>query len=264
MLYKIGEFSRMSMLSIKTLRYYHEIGLLVPESIDESTGYRFYDEAAFDKSKVIRLLREFEFTNKEMLEIFQQYEDASDIKAYLLEKHEMIQERINHYKRLQKRIMNFEAPKEATHMHEKVKIIELEPTLVATLVYVGKYNEVGQYISKLFKAVGGNVAAKPMSIYHDDEYKEDEATVEVCLPLKREINYKSLETKVLPGGKAVSLLHVGPYENLSDSYKQFTDYIKTNQLTLASPIREQYLKGPGMLLKGNPDKYQTLIMALIK
>ena len=39
---KIGDFSRLSFVSIKTLRYYDEFGLLAPVRVDESTGYRYY------------------------------------------------------------------------------------------------------------------------------------------------------------------------------------------------------------------------------
>ena len=38
----IGDFSLMTHLSIKTLRYYHQVGLLEPAEVDEHTGYRSY------------------------------------------------------------------------------------------------------------------------------------------------------------------------------------------------------------------------------
>ncbi|MEN8905119.1 MAG: MerR family DNA-binding transcriptional regulator, partial [Clostridiales bacterium] len=44
MKYQIGDFSKISRLSIKTLRYYHEIGLLCPVIVDKNTGYRYYNE----------------------------------------------------------------------------------------------------------------------------------------------------------------------------------------------------------------------------
>ena len=38
----IGDFSRMTRLSVIALRHYHEVGLLIPAEIDEQSGYRFY------------------------------------------------------------------------------------------------------------------------------------------------------------------------------------------------------------------------------
>jgi effector-binding domain-containing protein len=108
-----------------------------------------------------------------------------------------------------------------------------------------------------------NVNGKPFCIYHDDDYKEEDATIEVCLPLKKEVTYNGIETKILAGGKGISVLHVGPYQSLSDSYKVITDYIINNNIESKSHIREHYIKGPGMLLKGNPNRYQTEIRILV-
>ena len=64
MKYSIGEFSKVTMLSVKTLRYYHETGLLLPYFIDEDNGYRYYEENEFEKAKLIKLLRSFDFSIK--------------------------------------------------------------------------------------------------------------------------------------------------------------------------------------------------------
>ena len=50
--YSIGEFSQITGLSVKTLRFYHEKGILIPTSVDEATGYRFYDAAKVEKARV--------------------------------------------------------------------------------------------------------------------------------------------------------------------------------------------------------------------
>lgn len=264
MVYKIGEFSRISMLSIKTLRYYHDIGILMPCKIDEQTGYRYYDEQAYDKAELIKLLKSFDFTIKEMSEILENVEDESDIQAYLLEKNDMIQDKINHYKSLQDKILLYQPYKEVSQMtQENVQRITETDQLIVSVTYCGKYRDVGEYISKLFKVAGMNVKGKPFCLYHDKEYKEDDATVEVCLPIKKEFVYKGFDVKILKGGQAVSLLHIGSYENLSTSYKKLTDYLIQNELEVTAPSREYYLKGPGMLLKGNPKKYQTKLVMMI-
>ena len=53
----IGDFSRASHLSIKTLRHYHEVGLLEPAEVDPGNGYRYYAEAQIPQAQVIRRLR---------------------------------------------------------------------------------------------------------------------------------------------------------------------------------------------------------------
>jgi DNA-binding transcriptional MerR regulator/effector-binding domain-containing protein len=54
----IGEFSRMTHLSIKALRHYHEVGVLVPAAIDPFTGYRSYEASQVAPAQVIRRLRD--------------------------------------------------------------------------------------------------------------------------------------------------------------------------------------------------------------
>src|ERR1700739_4546139 len=53
----IGDFSRASHLSVKTLRHYHEVGLLEPSEVDPDNGYRYYSEDQIPLAQVIRRLR---------------------------------------------------------------------------------------------------------------------------------------------------------------------------------------------------------------
>ena len=53
----IGDFSRATHLSVKTLRHYHEVGLLEPSQIDPGNGYRYYTEQQIPTAQVIRRLR---------------------------------------------------------------------------------------------------------------------------------------------------------------------------------------------------------------
>jgi len=50
--YSIGEFSQITGLSVKTLRFYHEKGILLPSSVDEATGYRFYQADKIEKARI--------------------------------------------------------------------------------------------------------------------------------------------------------------------------------------------------------------------
>jgi effector-binding domain-containing protein len=65
--------------------------------------------------------------------------------------------------------------------------------------------------------------------------------------------------RVIPGGKIVSLVHQGPYDQLGRSYEKVCAYLRQKNYTVAGPPREIYLKGPGMIFKGDPKKYLTEI-----
>ena len=66
-MYKIGEFSKIVNIPVRTLRYYDEIGLLRPSVIDQYTGYRYYDDNNINECKLIKLLKSLDFTLEEII-----------------------------------------------------------------------------------------------------------------------------------------------------------------------------------------------------
>ena len=54
----IGEFARRSRLSLKALRLYDDLGVLVPARVDQVSGYRYYDAAQLDEARLVVMLRQ--------------------------------------------------------------------------------------------------------------------------------------------------------------------------------------------------------------
>ena len=71
-MYRIGEFSYLCSMSIKTLRYYDKIGVLIPASVDELTGYRYYDIDQLEQAQKIKSLQEASFTLEEIKAILKE------------------------------------------------------------------------------------------------------------------------------------------------------------------------------------------------
>ena len=70
-MYRIGEFSYLCSMSIKTLRYYDKIGVLTPERVDELTGYRYYSIDQLEQAQKIKSLQEASFTLEEIKSILE-------------------------------------------------------------------------------------------------------------------------------------------------------------------------------------------------
>lgn len=261
-MYKIGEFSRMVSFSVKTLRYYQEIGLLEPVSTDEETGYRYYDGASYDRARKIHLLKGFHFSLMEIKEIIDEIETAADLQVYLKEKHTQMEDQIQSLKKEQEKLLQAMVKMEEKHMARSYEVREktIEDMLVASIRYKGRYDQMGQYIGELFKVVKGAASGPMFALYHDETYMEEGADIEVCVPVKKQVSGKEVTCRTLPGGRYLSTLHVGPYEALCDGYKALSDYQAEKGLKTVQPSREVYLKGPGMLLKGNPEKYETELL----
>src|SRR6185312_6091455 len=92
--YSIGEFSQITSLSVKTLRFYHEKGILVPSSIDDATGYRFYDATKIEKARIIMRLRSMDFSLEDIGSVLGQCADEADILNYLEHQKNVLQQRV--------------------------------------------------------------------------------------------------------------------------------------------------------------------------
>ena len=68
---KIGEFSKMMQVTVKTLRHYEQRELLVPDEVDEWTGYRYYSIVQMQRFNTIRGLQRQGFTLEEIKELLE-------------------------------------------------------------------------------------------------------------------------------------------------------------------------------------------------
>ncbi len=267
MLYTIGEFSKITALSIKSLRLYHDKELLVPASVDEFTGYRYYDDRNFDTARTIKVLKDFDFSLAEINEILQDCSEEADMMTYLEAKLQEIQDRIKHYETVSRSIhMIVEIEKESTMSDNSEFVVEeknVETLLIAGYRMTGRYDEVGKGFALLGKRMGRHICGKPMNLYYDGEYKEGDAEFEPCFPVRKGTGDNEISVRELQGGKCVSLIHKGPYDTLGQSYKKLFDYIKEKEYEIALPHREIYIKGPGMIFKGNPKNYLTELIVMI-
>ena len=96
MVYKIGDFSNLVNISVRTLRYYDEIGLLKPEIVDKFTSYRYYTEDNVVEAQFIILLKEVGFTLQEIIDykkFLNEFDNDDDgTNQFLLKKQEQITE----------------------------------------------------------------------------------------------------------------------------------------------------------------------------
>ena len=99
--------------------------------------------------------------------------------------------------------------------------------------------------------------------HNESEYKEDDANFEVCMPIRKGDSTGNIEVRELAGGTCISLVHTGPYDQIGPAYDKITEFARQQGYEIKVPTREVYLKGPGMILKGNPRKYVTEIQMLI-
>jgi len=262
--YSIGEFSQVTGLSVKTLRFYHEKGILVPSSVDETTGYRFYDAGKIEKARVIMRLRAMEFSIEDIAAVLGECSDEADILNYLERQKNILQQRIQEDRDIVRSLNEIIArEKTAQQLLEcgqfTVEEKTFEPVLIAGLRMKGKYADCGAAFARLGKAVRRYICGKPLCLYYDGEYREDDADFEPCFPIRKEVSSDGISIRTLPGGTCLSLIHRGPYDQLGRSYAKILKAADERRRKVVLPTREVYVKGPGMIFKGNPKNYLTEI-----
>ncbi|WNS40733.1 MerR family transcriptional regulator [Paenibacillus sp. MMS20-IR301] len=128
-LFSIGEMSKLHNLSIQTLRYYDEIGLLIPARTRDSSGYRYYSTGQFEQLNTIRYLKELGFSLKEI----RYHLEHRDIEQFmqLLEKQKEITE--NKIRELQRTADQFAHRMQEIRWAQNLGEQELETVYVRTL-----------------------------------------------------------------------------------------------------------------------------------
>ena len=262
----IGELSRITRLTVKTLRFYHEKGLLVPDRVDVDSKYRYYRGDAVERAEIIVRLKEMGFSISEMQHILSVCRDDLDVVDFVRDKMSEIDGKIL---RLQETKQNLSQFMETARRGEAdvPGVVETETipgVLVASIRFSGRYEDIGKRFRTLFKVCGRYAAGSPLAVYYDGEYVEAEADIEACLPVSRDVSGDGVSCRFLEGGEALTLIHNGPYQELGKSYRILFEYCRKRDIKCVIPNREYYLKGPGMILKGNPARYRTKIALLIK
>lgn len=94
LVYKIGDFANIVNISVRTLRYYDEIGLLKPEIVDRYTSYRYYTDDNVIEAQFITLLKEVGFTLQEIIDykaLLNDFDNNDDgVNQFLLKKQNQI------------------------------------------------------------------------------------------------------------------------------------------------------------------------------
>jgi DNA-binding transcriptional MerR regulator/effector-binding domain-containing protein len=264
-LYGIGEFSQVTGLSVKTLRFYHEKGILIPDSVDEATGYRSYSPSRIEKARVIMRLRHMEFSIEDIATVFAECADDSDILNHLERQKRLLQQRISEDRDIVRSLSQIIASeKEAKRLLEgtafAVEEKSVEPMLIAGIRLRGKYSECGVVYSRLGKAMGRYICGKPLCLYYDGEYRDEDANLEPCFPIRKRVEAEGISVRELPGARCLALTHQGRYDQLGRSYARILEYADAKKTKIALPTREVYIKGPGVFFKGNPINYLTQIL----
>jgi DNA-binding transcriptional MerR regulator len=261
----IGEFSQATRLTVKTLRFYHELGILAPVRVDEMTGYRYYDESSYDRAAGIIVLKDLGFSLNEIKTILAECDAEEDLHRFIRKKLGEIRSRVETLKQIEARLSDFE---ERLHNAPLAAADSIEETTLSIPCYAavpvrGTYDRIGDGFRQLYRKAGRYGTGQPYGFYYDIEYREGDASMEAVIELRREVRIEGVECRRMEGRRAVKTLYQGPYGGQGSAYIRLFKYCHEKGYAPVPPIIEHYLKGPGLILKGNPQSYITECLLLV-
>ena len=248
----IGDFSRMTHLSVKALRHYHDVGLLRPAAIDEYSGYRFYEPGQVKTAQVIRRFRDLGMPLDDVRAIL----TAPDVAG----RTEVI---IAHLERMEAQLAETQAAVASLRslLEHPVQPGEIEhrvaPAVVAVAI-AGRVTEAGlgewwgAAFAELYgalRAAGVQAAAPAGALYPAELFHTESGEVVAFVPVPAAVPLPPgsggrVSMREIPGAELAVAVHRGPFAELDQTYGVLGTFVTEREIGVDGPIREYYLVSP--------------------
>lgn len=263
-MFTIGEFSRMTGLSVKALRLYDEQGLLKPGYIDPVTSYRYYGTGQVATAKVIWRLRSVEMPLPD-IKSFLELADPGAREVLLAAHRRRLEQRGQALRDAADKVMLIGTEKEVL-MEYKVEETQLGDMSALGIRVKTDLARIGEDVGRCFGAIyefagpaGLVPAGPPFVLYFEMEVQED-FEMEVCAPVMGQGNGEGeIEYRVVPGGKFITTKHIGPYDEVGGAFEALLSYSREKGLKLTMPAREVYLTDPNQVKSPAENVTEVLI-----
>jgi DNA-binding transcriptional MerR regulator/effector-binding domain-containing protein len=245
-LISIGEFSRMTFLSVKTLRHYHETGLLEPARIDPATGYRFYDVSQVTTAQVIRRFRDLDLPI-ERLRAFLHAPDDDARNAVIVDHLDrmsaQLQETQATVDSLRRMLVADEASFPVGFRDEPALTTLAITDHVAGADVVAWWLDAFRDLHRAVRASGATRAGADGALFPVEFFSEEAARLTAFVPV-REVPAR-LPTRVaaveVPASRLAVTTFDGPPLDLDRAYGALGRWVVEQAAASDGPVRERYL-----------------------
>ena len=267
---KIGEFSQLMQVTIKTLRHYEQKGLLAPDEVDEWTGYRYYCIDQMQQLKDIRDLQRLGFSLDEIKDLFDDGSHTPTIRQ-MTEKIRETEAQLEALIARRNQLLDWRNARKEMKTMEKFSIQSLPEIIVAShrevipnYAAIGPmcYEKIGPEMQRL-----GCKCPPPgycFTIEHNKEYTPTDIDIEYCEQVE-EMGQDSaiIQFKRLPAvPRALCMKHIGPYERFYESFTEAFRYIEEHGLKPVGQHRTCYIDGAWN--QEDPEKWLSVIQIPIE
>lgn len=267
-MFKIGEFSKLTQVSIRMLRHYDQMGLLKPDNVDPSTGYRLYSAQQIPLLQKIILLRDSKFGISEIKNILENWNEGFIIEELERKKKEISLEITREQLRIDKinkAVASIQSKRLETHYNVIFKEIP-SYSVLSLREMIPDYCYEGILWDKMYRFIEEehievvNCSNNNLAIYYDQEHKENAVDVEIGVVVKKKgvsrDNFIFRDTEPVKL-MACSMVY-GSFDHIAEGYYSFCYWLEQNQQYQMYGFSRQIChKGP--MEEMNPDHYVTEI-----
>jgi DNA-binding transcriptional MerR regulator len=243
----IGDFARASHLSVKTLRHYHEVGLLEPSEVDPDNGYRYYSEEQIRAAQVIRRLRGLQMP-------------VPDVKAVLATTDPEVRNRliVEHLNRLEDDLAQTAAAvselRDLLERPEDSRPIEhrtVAPTPAAGIQEIVDRDDALAWWRGALGELQATIGAQALSptgpsggLYAGEIFQYGRGGATVFIPTEGQVKPVGRVVQLfIPGAELAIARHDGSLTNIDLTYGELGAYVMKHEISLEGPLRENYLRG---------------------
>jgi DNA-binding transcriptional MerR regulator len=243
----IGDFSRATQLSVKTLRNYHRLGLLEPAQVDAETGYRRYTSNQISTAQIIRRFRELDMPLDDIAAVLR----APDVRT----RNDLL---AGHLARLESelaqtgaavsslRSLLYGPPPELPVTHRTELAIQS-----AAISSVVDLEDLGTWfqgaLGELYATVDAQRIATdgaPGAVIANEFFSDDRGEITVFLPVVGSLRpVGRVAPALLPATELAAIVHCGSHNDIDLSYGALASYVSQRALAIDGPVRERYLVG---------------------
>jgi DNA-binding transcriptional MerR regulator len=249
---KIGEFARIAQVSIATLRYYDQCGLLKPLALDPETGYRYYSLDQLPRLNRILALKELGFPLEQIAQLLEEGLSVEQLhgmfKLKQMQTQQMIDTEQARLTRIAARLRQIE--QEGKMPAYEVLLKQVDALLVASFREVVPLDGgLGQSYGKIMAYLGqqrvqsGSPAL--LLLYSRSEQHDDGLYIdmEVAVPLPAALpGNEQITVRTLPGGLVASTIHTGYDLSLGQAHMALYRWMKDNGYQITAPPRQVLLR----------------------
>lgn len=244
---KIGEFARLGQISVQTLRYYDDLGLLKPSEVDHFSNYRYYALDQLPSLLRILALKDLGISLDQIRLLMSENMSDIELRRILTVKRDDLQKQVadglDQMERIEARLQSLDRTEASPHCEVIIK--QISPMRVASVR--GKIASFWD-VTPLWHELQSHLQPYRLTLEQPSlticHASEPEIDVEVCIPVPKSPP-AGLAVNTLPGYDCMACtIHRGGFSGLAPAFTSLIRWVDENRYTIVGPDREIYLRLP--------------------